>query len=247
MSAARLLEHCQTPALYWINFSLRKRVVFQKGGFGGCSPGTKTGTRVHSGVPPERKPETGYVRMFPRNENRNEGTFACSPGTKTGTRVHLPKPPLITKPPFCLPVTFDILRLLLTRFIYVLLRKIASENCLRNMGSCSLPLRKGPICLFVEKFLFKAENCLQNTHSWKQKGSLWNHGTLFNPMTMIFLMPVHRLLVWQLQTRSRFKPGCLQFYPEALFCALAPFCALVRTCVCAHLCSFPLICVRTRL
>ena len=25
--------------------------------------------------------------MFPRNENRNEGTFACSPGTKTGTRV----------------------------------------------------------------------------------------------------------------------------------------------------------------
>ena len=44
-------------------------------------------------VPPERKPERGYVRMFPRNENRNEGTFACSPGTKTGTRVHSPKPP----------------------------------------------------------------------------------------------------------------------------------------------------------
>ena len=31
--------------------------------------------------------------MFPRNENRNEGTFACSPGTKTGTRAHSPKPP----------------------------------------------------------------------------------------------------------------------------------------------------------
>ena len=31
--------------------------------------------------------------MFPRNENRNEGTFACSPRTATGTRVHLPKPP----------------------------------------------------------------------------------------------------------------------------------------------------------
>ena len=45
--------------------------------------------------------------MFPRNENRdegtfesspgtknrNEGTFACSPGTKTGTRVRSPKPP----------------------------------------------------------------------------------------------------------------------------------------------------------
>ena len=48
-----------------------------------------------------------FWRMFPRNENRNEGTFgcspgtksrnegtfACSPGTKTGTRVHSPKPP----------------------------------------------------------------------------------------------------------------------------------------------------------
>ena len=67
---------------------------FQKGGFGGCSPGTKTGTRVHSpkppfwrppfylpmtlfgvdkrvvskrvvsaDVPPERKPERGYIRQ----------------------------------------------------------------------------------------------------------------------------------------------------------------------------------------
>ena len=52
-----------------------KRVVFQKGGFGGCSPGTKTGTRAHSDVPPEGKPEQGYVRMFPRNENQNEGTL----------------------------------------------------------------------------------------------------------------------------------------------------------------------------
>ena len=48
---------------------------------------------VLADVPPERKPERGYIRMFPRNENRNEGTFACSPGTKTGTRVHSPKPP----------------------------------------------------------------------------------------------------------------------------------------------------------
>ena len=31
--------------------------------------------------------------MFPRNENRKEGTFACSPGTKTGTRARSPKPP----------------------------------------------------------------------------------------------------------------------------------------------------------
>ena len=26
--------------------------------------------------------------MFPRNENRNEGTFGCSPGTNAGARVH---------------------------------------------------------------------------------------------------------------------------------------------------------------
>ena len=32
-------------------------------------------------------PKGWFIRMFPRNENRNEGTFACSPGTKTGTRV----------------------------------------------------------------------------------------------------------------------------------------------------------------
>ena len=50
-----------------------KRVAFQKGGFGGCSPGTKTGTRAHVDVPPERK--TG-----------REGTFACSPGTKRGEK-----------------------------------------------------------------------------------------------------------------------------------------------------------------
>ena len=31
--------------------------------------------------------------MFPRNENRNKGTFACSFGTKTRMRAHSPKPP----------------------------------------------------------------------------------------------------------------------------------------------------------
>ena len=62
-----------------------ERVVFQKGGFGGCAPRTKTGTRVHSDVPPERKLERGYVRIFPRNENRNE--------------VHSPKPPFYETAP----------------------------------------------------------------------------------------------------------------------------------------------------
>ena len=41
---------------------------------------------VLADLPPERE---GTFRMFPRNENRNEGTFACSPGT----RAHSPKPP----------------------------------------------------------------------------------------------------------------------------------------------------------
>ena len=53
---------------------------FSKGWLCGCYPGTKTGTRVHSHVPPERKLERGYVRMFP-------------PERKAGTRVHSPKPP----------------------------------------------------------------------------------------------------------------------------------------------------------
>ena len=72
---------------------------------------------VLADVPPERKPERGYIRMFPRNENRNEGTFGCSPGTKTGTRVRSDVPPErkpergyvrqnhpFTKPPFYLRV-----------------------------------------------------------------------------------------------------------------------------------------------
>ena len=51
---------------------------FPKGWFGRMFPRNKP-DEVHSDVP--------------RNENRNEGTFACSPGTKTGTRVHSPKSP----------------------------------------------------------------------------------------------------------------------------------------------------------
>ena len=75
----------------------------------GCSPGTKTGTRVHSDDPPERKPERGYIRMFPRNENRSEGMERKI--FETGTRAHSPKPPLITKPPFGPPVNQKALHL----------------------------------------------------------------------------------------------------------------------------------------
>ena len=58
------------------NFRGCQKGGFPKGWFWRMSPGTRTGTRVHSDVSLERKQERGYVRMFPRNENRNEGTFA---------------------------------------------------------------------------------------------------------------------------------------------------------------------------
>ena len=61
--------------------------------FGGWQKGGFPKRVVLPDVPPERKPERGYIRMFPRNENRNESTFACSPGTKTGTRAQAPTPP----------------------------------------------------------------------------------------------------------------------------------------------------------
>ena len=62
-------------------------------------------------------PTGWFRRMFPWNENRNEGTFGCSPGTRTGTRVrshaaperrqergHIRQNHPFAKPPFCLPV-----------------------------------------------------------------------------------------------------------------------------------------------
>ena len=48
-----------------------RRVVFEKGGFGGCSPGTKTGTRIRSHVP--------------RNENGNK-TALMSTSAKKGKK-----------------------------------------------------------------------------------------------------------------------------------------------------------------
>ena len=71
---------CRGCREIWRNSSLGfAKWWIQKGGFGGCSPGTKTGTRVHSDVPPvpgpktrtrvrshvtpERKPERAYVRQ----------------------------------------------------------------------------------------------------------------------------------------------------------------------------------------
>ena len=44
----------------WRMFSRNENQNEGPGTFG-CSPGTKTGTRVRSHVPPERKPERGHV------------------------------------------------------------------------------------------------------------------------------------------------------------------------------------------
>ena len=57
---------------------------------------------VLADVPPERKPEGGYIWMFPRNEKRNEGTFGCSPERKP-ERGHIRQRHPFMKPPFCFP------------------------------------------------------------------------------------------------------------------------------------------------
>ena len=72
--------------------------------------------------PPERKPERGYVRMFPRNENRNEGTFAKTtlnyetaplsptdfPPGMHGRGTHSVRHDITKSPTFCVLSTFSI-------------------------------------------------------------------------------------------------------------------------------------------
>ena len=66
---------------------------FQKGGFGGCSPGTKTGKRVRSDVPPERKTGTRVRSHVPPERKAERGYI----------RQNHP----FTKAPFYLPVNFS--------------------------------------------------------------------------------------------------------------------------------------------
>ena len=87
--------------------------------------------------------------MFPRNENRNEGTFGCSPGTKTGTRVCSDVPPErkperayvrqnhpFTKPPFYLPV-----------------KKVYRHLVVSNLVVCNF-YAEAPFALFCAPFAF---------------------------------------------------------------------------------------------
>ena len=64
---------CKVP---WPFFEGSHKGGSQKGGFGGCSPVPKQGTRVHSDLPRYQRAERRYIRMFPGTKNRNEGTFA---------------------------------------------------------------------------------------------------------------------------------------------------------------------------
>ena len=96
----KCLPNCLFPAREGIFPSFiggSQKSGFQKGGFGGCSPGTKTGTRVRSPKPPFWKPPFYLpVTLFGGSQKggfQKGGFGGCSPGTKTGTRVHSPKPP----------------------------------------------------------------------------------------------------------------------------------------------------------
>ena len=82
---AFVLQHCFGSEINSL------RVLFRN--FRGLTKGWFSIRVALADVPPERKPERGYIRMFPRNENRNEGTFAGFGGTKTGTRVRSDVPP----------------------------------------------------------------------------------------------------------------------------------------------------------
>ena len=78
------------PRYILCNFGGTQKGGFQKGGFGGCSPGTKTGTRVRSDVPPERKTGTRVRSHVPPERRPEQG--------------HIRQNHPFTKPPFYLPV-----------------------------------------------------------------------------------------------------------------------------------------------
>ena len=86
-----MISKCKLQVLLQVSQRIRRKSNSFFGGGGGVAKRVVSKRVVLADVPPERKPELGYIRMFPQDENRKEGTFRCSPGTKTGTRVHSPK------------------------------------------------------------------------------------------------------------------------------------------------------------
>ena len=92
---------------------------------------------ISADVPPERKPERGYVRMFPRNENPElEGTFACSPGTKTRTRARSPKPPFYKTALF---------HVYLNSVQQMVSGELAGEGLQRGFSRHGLPPQRAPL------------------------------------------------------------------------------------------------------
>ena len=82
---------------------------FQKGGFGGCSPGTKTGTRVRSPKPPFWKPPFYLpVTLFGVDKRvvSKRVVSADVPPERKPERGYIRQNHPFTKPPFYLPVTF---------------------------------------------------------------------------------------------------------------------------------------------
>ena len=83
---------------------------FQKGGFGGCSPGTKTGTRVRSPKPPFWKPPS-YLPMtlfgVDKRVVSKSVVSADVPPERKPERGYVRQNHPFTKPPFSLPVTND--------------------------------------------------------------------------------------------------------------------------------------------
>ena len=100
---------------------------FQKGGFGGCPPGTKTGTRVHSPKPPFWKPLFYLpVSLFGVDKRvvSKRVVLADVPPERKPERGHIRQNHPFTKPPFYLPVNYMSLGRLqgipTTRFLYVI-------------------------------------------------------------------------------------------------------------------------------
>ena len=85
---------------------------FQKGGFGGCSPGTKTGTRVRSPIPPFWKPPF-YLPMtlfgVDKRVVSKRVVSADVPPERKPQRGYVCQNHPFTKPPFYLPVTFKVI------------------------------------------------------------------------------------------------------------------------------------------
>ena len=81
---------------------------FQKGGFGGCSPGTKTGTRVRSPKPPFWKPPLYLpITLFGVDKRvvSKRMVSAGVPAERKPERGYVRQNHPFTKPPFYLPVT----------------------------------------------------------------------------------------------------------------------------------------------